>query len=406
MSSIAHFVVGRWRLIATLAFGVTLVAAIGVFSPRGSGPLKEVSAAYKVKSELDGEFGSDGGECLLVVDVAEGNLFSPDRLEVVRELELAVEGTDWVEDVLSLGDIKVVNWLGLPTSLLPRAGGDMAKARERAVAHPFGGGQLLAEDARTLIMPVRFTREAMEAVSYHQKQRSVRAAVESVEVPAGVRVRLTGLYALWEAEQAAVKRDQFKFILIGMVLASLLAIYFFRSVWVAAAIGGPAFLGVFWAFGLLTFLIEEPTSLTQVVMPLMLVMVGFTDAVHLMFHIRRARCAGHSRAQAAITAVRELGLPCALTSLTTAVGFGSLMVAEAEVIRSFGMSCAIGVVLTFLAVVTLVPLLSMTWLARNVHLSEEHDFMQKHRGLAERVVGFLLRRARWVVVGSALLMVL
>lgn len=409
MKSIAHFIIGKWWVCVLLSVAMSVAAVLGLFSHRGGGDMQEVKSAYQLKSELDGKFGSDGGDCLIVVDVVElgGDLFTLRRLDAVRELARRVESLAMVENVLSLEDVKTVNWMGLPTSLMPKAGagaGSLEKAGARAVAHPLGR-QILSADAQTLIMPVLFTSEAMKK-PYLSKISAVRNALQGDAETAGqLRVRLTGLFALWEAERDAVNRDRTKFIIIGYLLTAALAIYLFRSLWVTAAIGLPAFVGVFWTVGILVFFEERPTPLTQVVMPMMLTMVGFTDAVHLMFHIRRARWGGESRVEAAISAVRELGMPCALTSLTTAVGFGSLMVAEAQVIRSFGMSCAIGVVLTFLAVVTLVPLLSLTRLGENVHLSHEHDFMEKHRPWAERVVGTLLGKARWVVVASALLLV-
>jgi len=409
MNSIANFIIGKWWIVAVLAFSMSVLAMAGLSSPGGRAEMSEVKSAYALKSELDGEFGSDGSECLIVIDVvgAVGDLFSDRRLSRVAELEGRIEALERVEAVLSLGDLKRVNWLGLPLGLLPRDGAvesEVAGGRARVLEHPLGK-QLISSDCRTLILPVLFTRGSMEE-DYLPKITAVRQLLDQSDLGGDLRVRLTGLYALWEAEFAAVKRDRLKFIVIGYVLTALLAIYLFRSLWVTAAIGLPAFIGVFWTVGILAFLNERPTPLTQVVMPMMLTMVGFTDAVHLMFHIRRARWAGETRAAAARSAVSELGVPCALTSLTTAIGFGSLMVAEAEVIRSFGRSCAIGVVLTFLAVVALVPLLSLTRLGKNVHLSHEHDFMEKHRVLAGLVVGFLLRRARWVVGCAAVLMVL
>ena len=408
MTSVANLIIRKWWICAGLALVMTGLATRGMMAPRSSAEMGEVKSAYVLKSKLDEEFGSDGGDCLIVVDVGDrdGTLFTARRLEVLRDVREQVEGLEVVENVVSLDDITTVSWFGRIGSLMPKEGtGEAAleRAGRRAAEHPLGR-QILSTDQRTLIMPVLFTQEAMMQ-PFMEKLQAVRRAVEGAGGKDQLRVRLTGLFPLWAAEQAAVNRDRMKFIIIGYVLTSALAIYLFRSLLVTAAIGLPVLLGVFWALGTLMFFNHRPTPLTQVVMPMMLTMVGFSDAVHLMFHIRRARWRGDSRRGAAISAVRDLGVPCGLTSLTTAVGFASLMVAEAEVIRSFGMACAIGVVLTFFAVVTLVPLLSLTRLGKNVHLSHEHDFMERHGALAERVIRFLLAKAQWVVAGAAVLMV-
>ncbi|HRX37406.1 MAG TPA: twin-arginine translocation signal domain-containing protein, partial [Aestuariivirga sp.] len=71
---------------------------------------------------------------------------------------------------------------------------------------------------------------------------------------------------------------------------------------------------------------------------------------------------GVPTAEAARSAIRQVGLACALTSLTTAIGFGSLLVAESEFVQGFGRGCAIGVVVTFFAVVVFIPLVSGTWI--------------------------------------------
>ncbi|MGI9243986.1 MAG: efflux RND transporter permease subunit [Verrucomicrobiales bacterium] len=409
MNLLAHLIIGKWWIVVGLGLVVSAVAVAGLTSPSGNGQMGEIKSEYALKSELDGEFGSDGSECLIVVDVVgpAGDLFDGDRLSRIAGLVDRIEALGLVDDVLSLGDLKRINLLGLPVALLPRDGAgeeEMASSRTRVLEHPLGR-QLISPDCQTLMLPVLFTQASMEA-SYIPKFLAVERALEQFDGGGDLRVRLTGLYPLWEAERAAVERDRIKFIVIGYVLTALLAIYLFRSLWVTAAIGLPAFIGVFWTVGILTFLNEQPTPLTQVVMPMMLTMVGFTDAVHLMFHIRRARWAGASRADAARSAVSELGIPCALTSFTTAVGFGSLMVAGSDVIRSFGLSCAIGVVVTFLAVVTLVPILSLTRLGKNVHLSHEHDFMEKHRGRVDRLLDRMLLRARWIVAAAGLLMVI
>lgn len=97
---------------------------IGVVSPQASVGMSEDKSAYELKSELDGEFGSDGGDCLIVVDV-EGqarDLFTAPRPKAVREITRRVEALGIVENVVSLENVKSVNWLGLPSSLMPRSG--------------------------------------------------------------------------------------------------------------------------------------------------------------------------------------------------------------------------------------------------------------------------------------------
>ncbi len=71
-----------------------------------------------------------------------------------------------------------------------------------------------------------------------------------------------------------------------------------------------------------------------------------------MVQIRRFHAAGMSDKDAARAGLEEVGLACFLTAITTSIGFWSLSLAQHEIVREFGWSCVLGVVLTVLAILT------------------------------------------------------
>jgi predicted RND superfamily exporter protein len=103
---------------------------------------------------------------------------------------------------------------------------------------------------------------------------------------------------------------------------------------------------------------------------------------------------------AAREAVRVVGPACALTSLTTAIGFASLAAARIDVIERFGLAAAAGSVLTFAAVVSVVPVLMASPLGARAGAA-------RPRGEAgAAVVGVLIARARPVAVAGVVVTVL
>ena len=86
--------------------------------------------------------------------------------------------------------------------------------------------------------------------------------------------------------------------------------------------------------------------------PVLVSMIALTDGVHLLVNIRERRAAGDSRREASRWAIEHVGVACFLTSLTTAIGFGSLMLAQSRFVREFGEVCMYGVVIAFTAVIT------------------------------------------------------
>jgi predicted RND superfamily exporter protein len=113
--------------------------------------------------------------------------------------------------------------------------------------------------------------------------------------------------------------------------------------------------------------------------------------------MQRARAAGSSPVQAAASAIRDVGLPCALTSLTTAVGFGSLAVGNVPIIQRFGILSACSVVIAFAAVITLMPLLASSFgELGEARLARAGARRQRLGVLLARPIDFVLRHARAV----------
>ena len=94
---------------------------------------------------------------------------------------------------------------------------------------------------------------------------------------------------------------------------------------------------------------------------------------------------------------------CALTSLTTAIGFGSLMISDYQMMSDFGRQCAIGVSLTFLSIILIIPTLSATWLGERIHFGMHRDLVARHAPAFGRVVDWSVARRRWVAGAGVLL---
>lgn len=98
----------------------------------------------------------------------------------------------------------------------------------------------------------------------------------------------------------------------------------------------------------------RPISLLDVIVPPLLLTVGVSDAVHLVHRYAHERERLDPPAAAART-FAVMARACMATSLTTAIGFASLLVADSAVLRSFAALATFGVVAAYLLTVLLVP---------------------------------------------------
>ncbi len=192
---------------------------------------------------------------------------------------------------------------------------------------------------------------------------------------------------------------------LGALAAFVMAVLVMRRIATILIVCAAALTGAYWTIGTLGLVGERITLLTTV-LPMLAMIVGLTDAVHLAVDIRQSRSRGMSPVKATREALHHLLFACLLTSITTAVGFAALTVTSTEIVRRFGYACAAGAVLTFLSVITVLPLLASTRLGRGVLPPRGSQFLEASISrAATRIVASVLQ-FRWPITIAGLVLAL
>jgi len=113
-------------------------------------------------------------------------------------------------------------------------------------------------------------------------------------------------------------------------------------------------LSVLWTMGMIGVM-GLTLNLFIILVPTLLICVGIGDSVHFISEFHDQCIHGLKRRQAVIEAVARVGLPCLITSLTTAIGFLSFLAARIKPFREMGVYAAIGVIAAFVLTLVLVP---------------------------------------------------
>ena len=397
-----------WLTLALIA-AITAAAAMGHFAP---GMVTDWLHPTTIKEEKKQGGGSTSDEQVEVPDVnpfsvsnyhaailvESDQLFTPQGAKTLKHVVQRLESLDRVSFLMWMDKIPTANIFGLPTPLLPHETASQErfdKAREKALRNPIIKGQFLSADAKTLLLMVNFDFFYVESnadciANLRKVAEEAAAEISDVEMQFSV----TGHVPLHITAMAAHEFDTWKYQLIGYLMISLMAIILFRGFSAVLIVAIAPALGVFWTVGFLPYFELQYNPFTDVLLPVLVSLVGLADGVHLMVHIRKERAAGKSVRQAARLGVHEVGLACALTSLTTAIGFGSLALASHEVVREFGWCCVIGVVCAFISVITTIPLLSSSWLGRNIHRGLDKSLVDKNLSRISELIDYVLSKPR------------
>src|SRR5262249_50306696 len=135
--------------------------------------------------------------------------------------------------------------------------------------------------------------------------------------------------------------------------------------------------------------------------------VSISDTVHIVQHYKEALGRGVSKHDAIVDSMKDSAIPCLLTEITIAGGFVSLVANDMVMIQQFGIVTAAGMLLTWFANVTVLPLaLSFLRSRPVVPDTEESAASRRFRSFVRWIERTLLGRPRAIVVVTAGIVVL
>lgn len=403
-----------WWQIAVVVF-FTVTAAAGHVNPQlvldwfTPAPTSENQQPIAVQAEPPAEpppeeppavepFRIAGGECVLVA--RSDHFFTAAGVAAIRRVVERLEQLPQVTDVLWLDRVPGLNLFGLPEPLLPRSTASprqMEAARKRALSHPLAVGQLISADGKTLVLHLHL--DWFYATSDEAATTAIRAAAEAAaaEVPgAEIDFLMTGKVPLHLMTARNHVHNAWRYQVIGYSIMLLSALVLFRGFSAVMIVAIAPALGVFWTMGWLHFFDLQDNPFNDIIVPVLISLVGLTDAVHLMVEIRNQRAEGLSVALASRQGLARVGLACVLTSLTTAIGFICLSWAHHEIVRQFGWCCVLGVAMTLLSVLTVIPLGCRSPLGRRLHVGLGTSPVDRQLRRIRPLVGWVLRHDRAV----------
>ena len=164
----------------------------------------------------------------------------------------------------------------------------------------------------------------------------------------------------------------------------------FRSLSAVVWTMGIIILTLIWAVGFSGWIQVEMGGMFEAIQFLVIV-VGVGDSVHILSGYLFFRHRQEDHTNALTSALKKSGLACLLTSLTTMVGFGSLMFVPIKEIQIFGGFAALSVGVAYLFTIILMPLLLDLW--NPISKKKSEKILQSRRSVPwiQALIGEILR---------------
>jgi uncharacterized protein len=299
---------------------------------------------------------------LFVLKPKDGKIFTPDHLEIVRQLtekawtvpySIRVDSITNFQNTEAVGDDLTVADLVEETDALSSS--DLLKIEQTAQSEPALAARLISKDSTTTGVQVTLQLPPDDMIALGSAVDAAEKMVVEIEAAhPNLRVALTGLTPLSNAFTRASMMDMGTLtpIMFGIIIVSL--VLFLRSfsgttvtllvtiLSTMAAMGFAGFNGV---------KLTPPAAMA----PTIIMTIAIADCVHIlvsMFHEMRH---GKTKRDAIVESLRVNTQPVFLTSFTTVIGFLTLNFSDSPPFHDLGNIAAAGVIAAWILSMTFLP---------------------------------------------------
>jgi len=298
-----------------------------------------------------------GDEQVILVYMESQRLLAQEKLTVLKEVIGEIEKQPFVDRVESLFTIPwvktVEGYLDKKPYLekLPATPSEEEKILAQARRNPFLRHVLISPDRDVMAVAVimkpggkwddkTITRSLEEAVS---KLKAFYDPVFSIGFPQ-VRAEIVDRI---RNEQARL----FPLAIGALLIALFLLLRQLIDILLPILSAG---FSILWTLGFMA-LTGIPLNVVTSIIPILLVIVGSTEDIHLLSEFRQGQRRGLDNREALKHMARRMGSIVLLTFLTTYLGFLSVGLSRIEVLWQFGLVASTGLLFNFIATIILIP---------------------------------------------------
>jgi hydrophobe/amphiphile efflux-3 (HAE3) family protein len=308
------------------------------------------SRSYIAFQEWKDQFGDDQ---FIVIAFADDDIFTEENLTRIASVTKKIESLEYVHEVTSLTSINDI--IGSENDFIverlikevPSDSEELEALKKRATENPLYLKNIISKDGRTAGIMVEL-ENLPDSYELYRKEvmQNVRRVLKG-EFSEGKKYYISGPTAEEFFYTRFMQQDLKTFLPLALIVIVIVLFFSFRKISGTVLPLSAILITLAWTmffFYILGFTINNATTLIP---PIVLAIV-LADSIHFVSE------GMHRKVKPTI---EHLALPCFLTSLTTAIGFFSLMVSRINPIKELGLVAGVGILLAYGITFTLLPAL-------------------------------------------------
>ena len=357
------FVIGFFILISLLA-ATQLPKLRFDFSPDAMLEFSDEEIAYQ--HSFEEKYGSNSNLFLLVFSAPE-SIVNAKSLADLRDLTERVETVDGISGAYSLSKVPDSSDAGARALLrgkLPDLIPDgelspdqVEKIASRVETSDLLRGNLISANGQHALITISLPEDNASPEAFMPIFREIEAKIDqwrSDGERGAYAISYGGLPYIRAMTVDTMKREQLHLWPVVGLLYVIAMIVIFKSFW--QAIMPLACIGcvILWSISIMV-INDMPVTMINNTLPLLILVIGVTNGIYIIFRILDERRKGKDKTKAIVDGVYRMALASLLTTSTTSIGFGSLLVAKAKILNGFGFITALAVMFIYVAIIFFMP---------------------------------------------------
>jgi len=193
------------------------------------------------------------------------------------------------------------------------------------------------------------------------------------------------------------------FIILSCILIVVFLFFTFRSGWGVIVPLSVILMATLWLIGGMSWF-KEPINILLVTLPTIMFVVAMADVIYIVSRFLEGIRSGMSKRDAVILTYKEIAFSAFLTSITTAIGFGSLYFVDVIPVQVFGLVAGAGTLIAYFFTIVLLPILFLLFpIPKYINTQKEAPFWQK---FLRKTFQWLISYRKKVLWGNAILIII
>ncbi|MGM0377150.1 MAG: efflux RND transporter permease subunit [Bacteroidota bacterium] len=336
-------------------------------------------------------------------------IYNSETLDTLKQMTRAFQKMDEIkkDDVTSLytADNITGTEMGLDVepffTTTPTSESELAQLQKAVETNEMTHGRLVSEGGNVSVIIAEIEDDVFTQDFYDR----ILKTVDGFET-GDIKVHVAGRPIVEGTMALLAPADMKRMVPIVLVIIVLTLYLMLRSIKGTVLTMSVVLFSVIWAFGVMAWL-GIPIYAVTTMMPVMLVAIGVADGIHLFSHLQlfMQKNPNAGRREAIADMIRGMWKPVMMTSVTTSVGFISLLTSEVYPIKYFGIFTAFGVMTAMLFSLVFIPAGLMIFGLPKVRTSKKPKRDQVHP-LAERFTNKVLKYKPVSIIVTAVIIAL